>query len=58
MIDTVVLYKGVDDVIPFANSEELARRSGATWVEVDADHRLADPEPLVAMSRAYEEENG
>ena len=54
MIDTVVLYRGADDVILFADSEELARRSGATLIEVDADHRLADPEPLVAMLRACE----
>lgn len=43
MIDTVNLYSGADDVILFADSEELARKSGARLIEVDADHRLTDP---------------
>ena len=51
---TVILHSKADDVIPFANSEELARSSGATLIEVGADHRLADPEPLAAMLRACE----
>ena len=52
---TVILHSKNDDVIPFANSEELARNSGATLIEVGTDHRLADPEPLAAMLRACEE---
>jgi len=44
--------KRADDVIPFADSEELASKSGATLIEVGNDHRLADPEPLAAMLRA------
>ena len=44
--DTVILHSRADDVIPFADSEELARISGATLIEVGNDHRLADPEPL------------
>jgi len=47
--DTVILHSRADDVIPFADSEELATISGATLIEVGADHRLADPEPLAAM---------
>ena len=49
---TVILHSRADDVIPFADSEELARNSGATLIEVGMDHRLADPEPLAAMLRA------
>ena len=49
---TVILHSRADDVIPFADSEELARNSGATLIEVGTDHRLADPEPLAAMLRA------
>jgi len=49
---TVVLHSRADDVIPFADSEELARNSGATLIEVGTDHRLADPEPLEAMLKA------
>ena len=52
---TVILHSRADDVIPFAQSEELARASGlpaSALVEVGADHRLADPEPLAAMLRA------
>jgi len=50
--DTVILHSRADDVIPFADSEELSRISGAKLIEVGSDHRLADPEPLAAMSRA------
>ena len=54
---TVVLHSRADDVVPFADSEELVRASGlrpAALVEVGTDHRLADPEPLAAMLRACE----
>jgi hypothetical protein len=51
---TVILHSRADDVVPFADSEELARSSGATLIEVGTDHRLADPEPLAAMLRACE----
>jgi hypothetical protein len=50
--DTVILHSRADDVVPFAGSEELARCSGATLIEVGTDHRLADPEPLAAMLKA------
>ena len=49
---TVILHSRADDVVPFADSEELARNSGATLIEVGNDHRLADPEPLAAMLTA------
>ena len=49
---TVILQSRADDVIPFADSEELAKNSGATLIEVGTDHRLADQEPLEAMLRA------
>ena len=49
---TVILHSRADDVIPFADSEELARNSGATLIEVGNDHRLAEPEPLEMMLRA------
>ena len=52
--DTVILHSRADDVIPFADSEELASKSGATLIEVGNDHRLADPEPLAAMLKACE----
>jgi predicted peptidase len=52
--NTVILHSRADDVIPFADSEELATNSGATLIEVGTDHRLADPEPLAAMLRACE----
>ena len=53
--NTVVLHSRNDDVIPFSDSEELIARSGLpanTLIEVGADHRLADPEPLAAMLSA------
>lgn len=55
---TVILHSRADDVIPFADSEELVRTSGlpaSGLVEVGTDHRLADPESLVAMLRACEQ---
>jgi hypothetical protein len=54
---TVILHSRADDVIPFADSEELVRNSElplSTLIEVGADHRLADPEPLEKMLRACE----
>lgn len=51
---TVILHSRNDDVIPFADSEELARTGNATLIEVGTDHRLADPEPLMAMLKACE----
>src|ERR1039457_6441439 len=52
---TVILHSKADDVISFADSEELVRNSGlpaTALIEVGTDHRLADPEPLEAMLRA------
>jgi predicted alpha/beta hydrolase family esterase len=49
---TVILHSRADDVVPFADSEELAHVSGATLIEVGTDHRLADPEPLAALLAA------
>lgn len=52
---TTILHSRQDDVIPFANSEELVANSGLTpetLIEIGNDHRLADPEPLKAMLEA------
>jgi hypothetical protein len=54
---TVILHSQADDVVPFADSEELVRNSAlaeSALVEVGTDHRLAHPEPLAAMLRACE----
>ena len=51
---TVILHSRADNVVPFADSEELAKNSGAVLIEVGTDHRLADPEPLEAMLRECE----
>ena len=53
--NSVILHSRQDDVIPFADSEELVANSGLppeTLIEVGDDHRLADPEPLNAMLEA------
>jgi len=53
--NTVILHSRADDVVSYADSEELIRRNGlpiAALVEVGTDHRLADPEPLAAMLKA------
>jgi hypothetical protein len=54
---TAILHSRADDVIPFAESEELVRNSGlpaSALIEVGSDHRLAEPEPLNAMLAACE----
>ena len=54
---TVILHSRADDVVPFANSEELVCNSGlppSALIEIGNDHRLADPEPLNAMLAACE----
>jgi hypothetical protein len=53
--DTVVLHSRADDVVPFADSEELLGNSGlpaSALIEVGDDHRLADPESLRRMLEA------
>lgn len=55
--NTTILHSRKDDVIPFADSEELINNSNLppeTLIEVGNDHRLADPEPLKAMLDACE----
>ena len=55
---TTILHSRADDVVPFADSEELVRSSGlpaTALVEVGSDHRLADPEPLEAMLQACQQ---
>src|SRR3569623_1200678 len=51
---TVILHSQADDVIPFVDSAQLAKASGAQLIEIGNDHRLADPEPLAAMLKACE----
>jgi alpha-beta hydrolase superfamily lysophospholipase len=54
-LGTVILHSRADDVVPFAHSEELVRNSGlpsSALIEVGTDHRLADPEPLMAILEA------
>lgn len=53
--DTVILHCRADDVIPFADSEELVRNSGLpgyVLMQTGNDHRLADPESLELMLEA------
>ena len=54
---THILHSRADEVIPFADSEELIRLSllgDSALIEVGTDHRLAEPEPLQAMLEACE----
>lgn len=55
--NAAILHSRADDVIPFADSEELVANSdlpSESLIEVGNDHRLADPEPLKAMLEACE----
>jgi hypothetical protein len=50
-----ILHSRADDVIPYADSEELVRNSGLPayiLMETGTDHRLADPESLDLMHQA------
>ena len=54
---TVILHSRADDVVPFADSEELVRRSGlpaTALLAVGDHHRLADPESLATLLQACE----
>jgi alpha-beta hydrolase superfamily lysophospholipase len=58
---TIILHSKADDVVPFADSEELVRNSGLpleSLIEVGQEHRLADEESLAKMLEAVEETNG
>lgn len=58
---TIILHSRADDVVPFADSEELVKNSQLppeTLSEVGNDHRLADPEPLNVMLEACERLGG
>jgi hypothetical protein len=53
--NTVILHSRADDLVPFADSEELVRTSGLpawTLIEVGNDHRLEDPESMEMMLEA------
>jgi hypothetical protein len=58
--DSYVLHSRTDDVVAFADSEELVKNSGLpkyTLIETGSDHRLADPESLEVMLKACEFED-
>lgn len=55
--NSAILHSRQDDVIPFADSEELVAHSGLppeTLIEIGSEHRLADPQSLQAMLDACE----
>lgn len=51
------MHSGADGMIPFADSQELARNSGNIAIEIGTDHRLAETETLAVILKAFEEEN-
>ena len=52
--NTMILHCRADEIIPFADSDELVSNSGAALIEMGCDHRLADPESRAAMLEACE----
>lgn len=59
--NTTILHSRADNVIPFADSEELVMNSGLpawTLVGVGGDHRLADSESLGKMLEACQNRYG
>ncbi len=58
---TIILHSGADDVVPFADSQELLRNSDlpeSALIVVGHEHRLADPESLAKMVEACEQIGG
>jgi hypothetical protein len=56
---TVILHSQGDDVVPFADSEELVRNSGlpaSALIQVGSDHPLFGPEPPKRMLEACEDD--
>ena len=54
---TIILHAKTDEMVPFADSEELLRNSGLSpeaLIVVGCNHRLADSESLKAMVAACE----
>lgn len=54
---TVILHSRADEVVPFADSEELVKNSGvplSALIGVGHEHRLADKESLKKMLEAVE----
>lgn len=59
--NTTILHSRQDDVIPFADSEELLSNSGLPpekLIETGFEHRLADQESLQKMLEACEKAKG
>jgi alpha-beta hydrolase superfamily lysophospholipase len=59
--NTVILHSRADEVVPFADSQQLLASSGlpeSALIEVGCDHRLADPAPLEAMLQAIQTMGG
>jgi len=55
---TTILHSRADDVIPFADSEELIKNSNlpaTALIEIGTDHRLATPDALLEMLNACED---
>jgi hypothetical protein len=53
--NTIILHSKADDVVPFADSQELLRNSGLpleSLIAVGTEHRLADEESLMKMLEA------
>jgi hypothetical protein len=56
---TIILHSRDDEVVPFADSEELVKNSGlpeSALIEIGSEHRLADPESLTKMVEVCERE--
>jgi hypothetical protein len=54
---TIILHSQADEVVPFADSEELVRNSGLpseSLIAVGTEHRLVDEESLKKMLEAVE----
>lgn len=54
---TIILHAPADEVVPYADSQELLSRSGlpdSALIAVGTEHRLADPESLAMLSKVVD----
>ncbi|WP_045225697.1 YqiA/YcfP family alpha/beta fold hydrolase [Methyloterricola oryzae] len=54
---TIILHAPADEVVPYADSQELLSRSGlseSALIAVGTEHRLADPESLAMLLKVVD----
>lgn len=53
--DDVILHSKHDDLVPFEDSERLAKLFGCKLIECGNDHRMSDPDTLALITETIKE---